>query len=168
MKPHATLHTSKGPIRILLELEKTPYTVTNFVTLAQEWFYDGLNFHRVIPDFMIQGGCPLGTGTGGPGYNFADEFHPDLKHTSGGLLSMANAGPGTNGSQFFITHLETPRLDGRHTIFWKVVDQTDMDVVNTIQEDDLIERIEIHDITLPEETQEFVTTIKAAVQSLVL
>ena len=168
MSPHATIHTSKGPIRLLLELEKTPYTVTNFVTLAQEWFYDGLNFHRVIPDFMIQGGCPLGTGTGGPGYNFADEFHPDLKHTSGGLLSMANAGPGTNGSQFFITHLETPRLDGRHTIFWKVVDQTDMDVVNTIQEDDLIERIEIHDITLPEETQEFVTTIKAAVQSLIL
>ena len=168
MSPHATIHTSKGPIRLLLELEKTPYTVTNFVTLAQEWFYDGLSFHRVIPNFMIQGGCPLGTGTWGPGYNFADEFSPDLKHTSGGLLSMANAWPGTNGSQFFITHIETPRLDNRHTIFWKVVDQTDMDVVNTIQEDDLIERIEIHDITLPEETQEFVTTIKAAVQSLIL
>lgn len=117
---------------------------------------------------MIQGWCPLGTGTWGPGYNFADEFVSDLRHNSGGLLSMANAGPGTNGSQFFITHLETPRLDGRHTIFWKVVDQTDMDVVNMIQEDDIIERIEIHDVTLPDETKEFVETIKAAVKSLVL
>ena len=165
---HATLHTNKWPIRLTLEFEKTPYTVTNFVTLAQEWFYDGLNFHRVIPDFMIQGWCPLGTGTGGPGYNFADEFVPDLRHNSGGLLSMANAWPGTNGSQFFITHIETPRLDNRHTIFWKVVDQTDMDVVNMIQEDDTIERIEIHDVTLPDETQEFIQTIKAAVKSLVL
>ena len=117
---------------------------------------------------MIQGGCPLGTGTGGPGYNFADEFHPDLRHDSAGILSMANAGPGTNGSQFFITHLETPRLDGRHTVFWKVVDQTDIDVVNMVEEDDTIERIEIFDITLPDETQEFADNIKIEVKSLVL
>lgn len=168
MSHHATIHTSKGPIRLTLESEKTPFTVTNFVTLAQEWFYDGLTFHRVINDFMIQGGCPLGTGTGGPGYNFADEFHPDLRHDSAWVLSMANAGPGTNGSQFFITHLETPRLDGRHTVFWKVLDQTDMDVVNMVKEDDTIERIEIFDITLPDETQEFADNIKIAVKSLVL
>lgn len=165
---HATLYTSKGPIRLTLESEKTPYTVTNFVTLAQEGFYDGLTFHRVINDFMIQGGCPLGTGTGGPGYNFTDEFHPDLRHDSAWVLSMANAGPGTNGSQFFITHLETPRLDGKHTVFGKVVDLTDMDVVNSIEQDDIIERIEIHTITLPDETQEFADAIKVAIKSLVL
>lgn len=165
---HATLHTSKGPIRLTLESEKTPYTVTNFVTLAREGFYDGLTFHRVINDFMIQGGCPLGTGTGGPGYNFADEFHPELRHDTPGILSMANAGPSTNGSQFFITHLETPWLDGKHTVFGKVLDLTDMDVVNTIQEDDTIERIEIFDITLPDQTQEFADAIKVAVKSLVL
>ena len=117
---------------------------------------------------MIQGGCPLGTGTGGPGYNFADEFHPDLRHDEAGILSMANAGPGTNGSQFFITHLETSWLDGKHTVFGKVLDLTDMDVVNTIQEDDTIERIEIFDVTLPDETQEFADAIRVAVKSLVL
>ncbi len=117
---------------------------------------------------MIQGGCPLGTGTGGPGYHFPDEFSPDLKHDSAGILSMANAGPGSNGSQFFITHLATSWLDGKHTIFWKILDQTDMDVVNTIEEDDIIERIEILDIVLPEETKEFVEKIKIAVESLVL
>lgn len=168
MMHHITLHTSKGPIRLILESEKTPFTVCNFVTLAQEGFYDGLTFHRVINDFMIQGGCPLGTGTGGPGYNFADEFHPDLRHDSAGILSMANAGPGTNGSQFFITHLETPRLDGRHTVFGKVVDLTDMDVVNRIQENDTIDSVEVFDITLPEETKEFADNIRIAVKSLVL
>lgn len=117
---------------------------------------------------MIQGGCPLGTGTGGPGYRFGDEFHPDLRHDSAGILSMANAGPGTNGSQFFITHGETPWLDGKHTVFGKVIDQTDMDVVNTIVQGDTIERIEILDVQLPEETQEFADMIRKAVKSLVL
>lgn len=168
MTHHATIHTSKGPIRLTLESEKTPFTVTNFVTLAREGFYDGLTFHRVIEDFMIQGGCPLGTGTGGPGYRFGDEFHPDLRHDTGGILSMANAGPSTNGSQFFITHLETPWLDGRHTVFGKVVDQTDMDVVNSIEQGDTIESIEILDITLPDETKEFEEMVQKAVKSLVL
>lgn len=122
----------------------------------------------MIDDFMIQGGCPLGTGTWGPGYNFGDEFHPDLRHNTPGILSMANAWPGTNGSQFFITHIPTPWLDGKHTVFGKVIDQTDMEVVNSIEQDDIIERIEITTIELPQETQEFASMVKTAVQSLVL
>ena len=137
------MSTSKGEINITLFASKTPKTVTNFLELAKAGYYDGLAFHRVIPDFMIQGGCPLGTGTGGPGYKFEDEFHPDLKHDSGGILSMANAGPGTNGSQFFITHLETPWLDGNHSVFGKVKSEADMSTVNDIRGGDEILSIEI-------------------------
>lgn len=149
---YAKINTTKGDILIALEYQKTPGTVGNFVALAEgnmensakpqgQKYYDGLKFHRVIPDFMIQGGCPLGTGTGNPGYQFDDEFHPDLKHNAPGILSMANAGPGTNGSQFFITHVATPWLDGNHTVFGKV--QEGQDVVDAIAQDDSIESIEI-------------------------
>jgi len=126
------MKTSKGDIKLRLFAEKAPVTVANFVNLAKRGYYDGLTFHRVIPDFMIQGGCPHGTGTGGPGYRFEDECTPELKHDAPGKLSMANAGPGTNGSQFFITHVETPWLDGRHTVFGEVLDGRDQDVVDSI------------------------------------
>ena len=151
---YAKFITSKGEIITTLEFEKTPLTVTNFVGLAEGTkkfknskgrtsgrYYDGLTFHRVIPNFMIQGGCPLGTGTGGPGYNFPDEFDPSLKHDRPGVLSMANAGPGTNGSQFFITHVPTPWLDGKHTVFGHVV--VGQDVVDAIKKGDKLERLEI-------------------------
>ena len=117
----AVIETDKGTINVTLFADQTPLTVANFVNLAQRGYYDGLTFHRVIDDFMIQGGCPQGTGTGGPGYQFADECTADLRHDGPGVLSMANAGPGTNGSQFFITHVATPWLDGKHTVFGKVV-----------------------------------------------
>ncbi len=130
----ATLTTSKGAIVIALHADKAPVTVNNFVFLAREGYYNGTMFHRVIKDFMVQGGDPTGTGRGGPGYQFKDEFHPSLKHTGPGVLSMANAGPATNGSQFFITHVPTPHLDGRHSVFGKVV--SGMDVVNAIPERD--------------------------------
>lgn len=139
----ATIHTTKGDIRLNLFPDKTPLTVLNFVNLAKKGFYDDLNFHRVIPDFMIQGGCPLGTGTGGPGYRFADEFSSDLKHSKPGILSMANAGPNTNGSQFFITHVPTPWLDNKHAIFGEVVDEKDQTVVNSIVQGDKIKSITI-------------------------
>jgi cyclophilin family peptidyl-prolyl cis-trans isomerase len=122
----ATLHTDKGDIVLELFADKTPKTVNNFVFLAREGFYDGIIFHRVIADFMVQGGDPTGRGSGGPGYRFADEFHPSLKHNKPGILSMANAGPGTNGSQFFITHVPTPWLDGKHSIFGQVVEGMDV------------------------------------------
>ncbi|SHH40000.1 peptidylprolyl isomerase [Winogradskyella jejuensis] len=149
---YAKFNTSKGEILVNLEFEKTPGTVGNFVALAEgnlensakpqgTPYYDGLKFHRVIPDFMIQGGCPLGTGTGNPGYKFDDEIHPDLKHDGPGVLSMANAGPGTNGSQFFITHIATDWLDGKHTVFGNVVEG--QDVVDTIAQGDAIESLEI-------------------------
>lgn len=137
----ATFETSKGTIRIELFADKTPKTVDNFEKLCAKQFYDGLTFHRVIPDFMIQGGCPEGTGTGGPGYKFEDEFHDDLKHDGPGVLSMANAGPNTNGSQFFITHLATPHLDGKHSVFGKVIEG--QDVVDSIQKGDKMDTVRI-------------------------
>jgi peptidylprolyl isomerase len=145
----ARITTSRGEIVVRLEYQKTPLTVCNFVALAEgkmsapgnKPFYNGLTFHRVINDFMIQGGDPLGTGSGGPGYKFADEIDPTLKHNGPGVLSMANAGPGTNGSQFFITHVATPWLDGKHTVFGRVVQG--QNVVNAIKQGDKIERITI-------------------------
>jgi cyclophilin family peptidyl-prolyl cis-trans isomerase len=130
----AKVKTSKGDVVIELFADKVPNTVNNFVFLAREGFYDGTTFHRVIKDFMVQGGDPTGTGTGGPGYKFKDEFHPSLRHTDPGILSMANAGPHTNGSQFFITHIATNWLDGKHAVFGKVIEG--MDVVNAIPERD--------------------------------
>ena len=137
----ATFHTSRGPIRTRLHADKTPVTVASFVNLVKRGYYDGLSFHRVIPDFMIQGGCPQGSGTGGPGYKFEDEPRPDLRHDKPGVLSMANAGPRTNGSQFFITHVATPWLDGKHTVFGEVLGAEDMAVVNAIRGGDKIERV---------------------------
>jgi cyclophilin family peptidyl-prolyl cis-trans isomerase len=122
----AHMETDKGTMVIELFADKTPVTVNNFVFLSREGYYDGVIFHRVINDFMVQGGDPTGTGRGGPGYKFSDEFHPSLKHTKQGILSMANAGPGTNGSQFFITHVATPWLDGKHTVFGQVVEGLDV------------------------------------------
>ena len=129
-KYQARMETDNGTMLIELFADKAPKTVNNFVFLAREGFYDGTIFHRVIADFMVQGGDPTGTGTGGPGYRFADEFHPSLKHTKPGILSMANAGPGTNGSQFFITHVPTPWLDGKHSVFGQIT--SGMDVLMSI------------------------------------
>ncbi len=140
----ATITTNRGDIRIELHEDKTPKTVANFVKLANDGFYDGLKFHRVIDDFMIQGGCPQGTGTGGPGYKFEDEFHPDLKHDGPGVLSMANSGPNSNGSQFFITHVATPWLDGKHSVFGRVLDDGQK-VVDSIKQGDKIEKVTISD-----------------------
>lgn len=139
----ATITTSRGPIHLRLHDDKAPMTVANFVNLAQRGYYDGLSFHRVIPDFMVQGGCPHGSGTGGPGYKFGDEIVAGLKHERGGILSMANAGPGTNGSQFFITHVATPWLDGKHTVFGEVVGADDRKIVDSIRAADTIESIRI-------------------------
>ena len=149
---YGKFNTAKGAILVKLTHNLTPGTVGNFVGLAEgqlensarpmgKPYYDGLKFHRVIPDFMIQGGCPQGQGTGGPGYNFDDEFHPSLKHDKAGVLSMANAGPGTNGSQFFITHIPTNWLDGKHTVFGHVIEG--QDVVDAVAGDDALESIEI-------------------------
>ena len=149
---YAKIKTSKGDILLNLEFEKTPATVGNFVALAEgnlensakpqgTKYYDGLKFHRVIDNFMIQGGCPQGTGTGNPGYSFEDEFHKDLKHDKPGILSMANSGPGTNGSQFFITHVATPWLDNKHTVFGNVIEG--QDVIDAIAQDDILESVEI-------------------------
>ena len=141
MSLSAAINTSRGEIKITLFSEQTPITVSNFVNLAGRGYYDGLMFHRVIESFTIQGGCPEGTGMGGPGYNFEDECTPELKHDTPGILSMANAGPGTNGSQFFITHVETSWLDGKHTVFGKV--DSGQDIVDAIEQGDVIETIKI-------------------------
>lgn len=139
----ATIETPKGTIKLELYADKAPKTVKNFEDLAKRGFYDGLTFHRVIPDFMIQGGCPNGTGTGGPGYDFEDEFHPDLRHDGPGVLSMANSGPNTNGSQFFITHVETPWLDGAHTVFGRVIEG--QDVVDAVRQGDKMTSVTVVD-----------------------
>jgi peptidyl-prolyl cis-trans isomerase A (cyclophilin A) len=149
---YAKFNTTKGSILVKLTHDLTPGTVGNFVALAEGnmenkikpqgvKFYDGLKFHRVIPDFMIQGGCPQGTGTGDPGYKFDDEFHPDLRHDAPGVLSMANSGPGSNGSQFFITHIATPWLDNKHTVFGNVIEG--QDIVDAIAQGDTLETLEI-------------------------
>lgn len=137
----ATIQTNKGNIELELTPDKTPVTVANFVNLAQHEYYNGLKFHRVINDFMVQGGDPTGTGAGGPGYRFEDEFDASLKHDGPGVLSMANAGPGTNGSQFFITHVATPWLNGKHSVFGKVI--KGQDVVNSIKQGDSIVKVTI-------------------------
>ncbi len=168
---YARLHTSLGNIIIRLEEHRTPNTVKNFVGLAmgtQEWkdprtgetktgvpYYDGTIFHRVIPDFMVQGGDPLGQGTGGPGYKFGDEFHPELKHTGPGVLSMANAGPGTNGSQFFLTEKATPWLDGKHTVFGKVLNGLEtVDAISQVKRDAKdrpLRNVSINDVVIEKE-----------------
>ncbi|WP_369940017.1 peptidylprolyl isomerase [Xanthomonas medicagonis] len=136
----AHFDTARGPIKIELYPDKAPLTVANFVNLAKRGFYDGLNFHRVIADFMIQGGCPEGSGRGGPGYRFEDETNNGVRHDRG-VLSMANAGPSTNGSQFFITHTATPWLDGKHTVFGKVIEG--LEVVDSVAQGDAINKITI-------------------------
>jgi peptidyl-prolyl cis-trans isomerase A (cyclophilin A) len=159
---YAKFNTAKGAILVKLTHDLTPGTVGNFVALAEgnmenkikpqgQKFYDGLNFHRVIPNFMIQGGCPLGTGTGDPGYKFDDEFHPSLKHDRPGVLSMANSGPGSNGSQFFITHIPTDWLDNKHTVFGHVVEG--QDVVDAVEGNDALESVEI--LRVGEEAQKW-------------
>lgn len=139
----ATIETTKGDIVVELYEQRVPKTVANFVGLVEKGFYDGLKFHRVIDNFMIQTGCPQGTGTGGPGYTFEDEFHPELRHTGPGILSMANAGPNTNGSQFFITHVACPWLDRKHAVFGKV--QSGQDVVDRIAQGDTMTKITLSD-----------------------
>ena len=139
----AKMETSKGTINITLFADQTPYTVSNFVNLIQRGYYDGLKFHRVIADFMVQGGCPQGTGTGGPGYNFEDEIADGLTHHKPGMLSMANAGPNTNGSQFFITHVPCSWLDGKHAVFGEVLTDQDMDIVNSIAQGDTITAVTV-------------------------
>lgn len=151
----AIMETNKGTIRLNLYPDETPMTVANFVNLAQRGFYDGLSFHRVIEDFMIQGGCPQGTGTGGPGYRFADEFVDSLRHDAPGKFSMANAGPGTNGSQFFITHVPTPWLDDAHTIFGAVEGDEDQAVVNAIGQGD-----HIVSVTLEGDTESLLASVE--------
>ena len=136
----ATIDTDRGPIKLELYPDKAPLTVANFVNLARRGFYDGLGFHRVLADFMVQGGCPQGTGTGGPGYRFEDETNNGVRHERG-VLSMATAGPNTNGSQFFITHVATPWLDGKHTVFGKVVEG--LDVVDAVRQGDTIKSVKI-------------------------
>ncbi len=140
----AIIDTNRGTITLTLHAQEAPETVANFVKLAKDGFYDGLKFHRVIEEFMVQGGCPQGTGTGGPGYKFNDEPSAlKLKHDSPGVLSMANAGPNTNGSQFFITHVPCPWLDGKHGVFGKVADDASMEVVNSIRQGDVMKKVTI-------------------------
>ena len=137
--PQIQIQTDRGNMTIEMFEDHAPNTVANMISLIEKGYYDGLNFHRVIPDFMIQGGCPQGTGTGGPGYQFDDECTSECRHDSAGILSMANAGPQTNGSQFFITHVPTPHLDGKHTVFGKVTEG--LDVVHEIKQGDVMEKV---------------------------
>ena len=140
----ATIETSQGTIKIKLHGDKVPKTVKNFEDLTAKGFYNGLKFHRVIDNFMVQTGCPKGTGTGDAGYKFADEFHKDLKHSGPGIVSMANSGPNTNGSQFFITHVATPWLDGKHSVFGEVIEG--QDVVNKIKQGDVMKTVTVADV----------------------
>jgi peptidyl-prolyl cis-trans isomerase B (cyclophilin B) len=155
----AVIETNKGTINLRLFAGQTPITVGNFVNLARRGYYNGLNFHRVIPDFMIQGGCPFGDGRGGPGYKFQDEFVKELKHSKPGIFSMANAGPQTNGSQFFITHIATPWLDGKHTVFGEVVSDADQSVVNKITQGD-----KIISVTIEGDIAELMENVKPLVE----
>jgi len=154
----AVIETGKGEIHLKLYGDKAPLTVANFVNLARREYYKDMAFHRVLSDFMIQGGCPRGDGTGGPGYQFQDEFDPELRHDRPGILSMANAGPNTNGSQFFITHVGTPWLDQKHTVFGAVIDEKDQEVVNRIAQDD-----KIHNITIQGNVSELMTRTQSQV-----
>ena len=154
----ASIMTDKGTIRLRLFSDKTPLTVANFVNLANRGFYNNLTFHRVIDAFMIQGGCPVGNGTGGPGYRFRDEFASDLRHDKPGILSMANSGPNTNGSQFFITHVPTPWLDDHHTVFGEVVGDEDMRVVNSVSQSS-----RIASIIIDGDARELLASVKADV-----
>jgi len=155
----AVIETNKGTINLRLFDEQAPITVGNFVNLARRGYYNNLKFHRVIPDFMIQGGCPAGDGRGGPGYKFQDEFVTELRHNKPGILSMANAGPQTNGSQFFITHAATPWLDGKHTVFGEVASEMDQDVVNQIAQGD-----KISSILIEGEIEELMTSISSMIE----
>jgi peptidyl-prolyl cis-trans isomerase B (cyclophilin B) len=155
----AVIETDKGTIRLNLFADQTPVTVGNFVNLARRGYYNNLNFHRVIPDFMVQGGCPVGDGRGGPGYKFQDEFVKDLRHDKPGIFSMANSGPQTNGSQFFITHAPTPWLDGKHTVFGEVASDIDQDVVNKIAQGD-----KISSILIEGEFEELMTSIAPMIE----
>lgn len=140
---NCTISTSRGDIEIELYADKVPNTVANFVKLAADGFYNGLSFHRVIDDFMVQTGCPEGSGRGGPGYQFEDEFHAELRHDAPGILSMANSGPNSNGSQFFITHVATPWLDDKHSVFGRVTDG--QDIVNAVEQGDLMNKVSVEE-----------------------
>jgi peptidyl-prolyl cis-trans isomerase B (cyclophilin B) len=155
----AVIETSKGKINLKLFAGQTPITVGNFVNLARRGYYNGLKFHRVIPDFMIQGGCPFGDGRGGPGYKFQDEFVKELRHSKAGIFSMANSGPQTNGSQFFITHVPTPWLDGKHTVFGEVVSDADQKIVNQIAQGD-----KIISIMIEGETEELMISVSPMIE----
>ena len=155
----AVIETNKGTINLKLFAEQTPITVGNFVNLARRGYYNNLNFHRVIPDFMIQGGCPAGDGRGGPGYKFQDEFVKELRHSKPGIFSMANSGPQTNGSQFFITHVPTPWLDGKHTVFGEVISDADQKIVNQIAQGD-----KIISVTMEGEIEELMTSISPMIE----
>jgi peptidyl-prolyl cis-trans isomerase B (cyclophilin B) len=164
---HVTLHTTQWDIDLELYPEQAPKTVTNFVYLAESGYYNGVKFHRVIENFMIQGWDPTGTWAGGPGYTFEDEFHPELRHSGPWILSMANAWPATNGSQFFITHVETEWLDDKHTVFGRVVSDGCQEIVDGIAQWDSIERVTVHMETddLYEENKEFIEMIRQYVDA---
>ena len=165
----AKIKTERGNINLDLFHDKAILTVANFVNLSKKGFYNNLTFHRVINDFMIQGGCPIGTGTGDPGYKFKDEFHQDLKHDQPGMLSMANSGANTNGSQFFITHVATPWLDNKHSIFGKISSNDSQSVVDSIRQDDVIKDIEIEgNIDFDQDVQESLDNWNKIIDQIIL